>query len=39
MRVHEDHEQIFDDAMEQKATVSKKVYSCESSKIRVGFEQ
>ncbi len=25
-RVHEDHEQIFDDAMDQKATVTKEVY-------------
>jgi|GEM_PF-6557679 len=27
MKVHEDHERIFDDAMGQKATVSKEVYT------------
>ena len=27
IRVHEAHEQIFDDAMDQKARVSKEVYS------------
>lgn len=27
MRVHADHEQIFDDAMDQKATVSEEIYS------------